>query len=177
MCGARRFFAKRSLRRESKKSFIAPLPPGSPAGTRGKGEEVSDRGTCPPIGGLCNSPFLYSVCQMRLHTAGVVFKIRRLRLSLIYQLLQRNRFQIIMYHFFKTLPGRECDAKTAPGAFVDRTLETCNRVQRPFDQADNLPKRDFLRREQQAVASGFTSPDSQDSSRCKRSRKSFHVFF
>ena len=64
-----RIFAKRSLPRESKNSFLAPLPPGvrsarktgqwpvfsenGPAGpgegARGKGEGDPDGGTCPPI--------------------------------------------------------------------------------------------------------------------------------
>ncbi|MBQ4436419.1 MAG: hypothetical protein II879_10050, partial [Clostridia bacterium] len=37
MRGARSIFAKQSLPCESKNAFLAPFPPGSPEGTRGKG--------------------------------------------------------------------------------------------------------------------------------------------
>ena len=52
----------------------------------------------------CIGYFSRSLCMLlvriRLHTAGIIFKIGRLRFRLINQLLQRNRLQIVMNHFF-----------------------------------------------------------------------------
>ena len=52
LCAARSIFAKQSMPCESKNAFLAPFPPGSPAGTRGKGvsldqmEDPFDRWGC-----------------------------------------------------------------------------------------------------------------------------------
>ena len=82
-----------------------------------------------------------------------------------------------MNHFFQSLPSRQCDAETASGAFIDGALKTGYCMQRPLDQAHNSPERDFIRRNQQPIATGFSSADSKNAGRGKRCRKGFHVLF
>ena len=82
-----------------------------------------------------------------------------------------------MHHFFQALPSGQCDAKAAPGALIDGALKAGYCVQRPLDQAHNSSERDFIRRNQQPIATGFSSADSKNAGRGKRCRKGFHVLF